>query len=71
MLRLRTKVVVTDIVQGVARELTGTVVGVTREAKPHYDVLVNGRVLTNIPCERVREATNRRDIFGIVGGSAK
>lgn len=66
MITLRKPVVVTQIVAGAAREVTGTVVGVTYEKERHYDVLVNGEVLSNLPGERVREVTKRRDIFGVV-----
>lgn len=66
MLALRTLVTVVDFVDGVAKTVTGQVVGVTREAKPHYDVMVGRRIILHVPEDRVKEARRNRDIFGVV-----
>lgn len=63
---LRRTVQVTEIVDGQTRVLTGQVVGATSEQFPHYDVLVEGRIIANVPHERVREPRARSDIFGVV-----
>ena len=63
---LRKSVFVSEIVDGLSRTLTGMVVGVSRMHPPRYDVLVDGKVLSNLPAERVREVRDRNDIFGTV-----
>lgn len=67
MIALRKPVFVTTIDSyGSARTEPGQVVGVSRMHPPYYDVMVGGKVLSNLPADRVREIVNRPDIFGVV-----
>lgn len=67
MITLRKPVYVIDVdAYGAAVTKAGHIVGISRCQPPRYDVMVDGAVVSNLGADRIREITNRRDIFGVV-----